>query len=152
LQQLQPVLELRDAELEVAQRVAGCGTELGGSPRRHAPAALAEPGCLAPPAVDDVRDDRAHLIPLDAHPGRDLGGELVGVLRPERDRADPGEAERLECAALVSGHGREVATRGAGAAALAWMTPRPEAHLPEPALPHPERPPPPPHARPPPPR
>jgi hypothetical protein len=40
------------------------------------------------------------------------------VLRDEGDRADPGQAERLESAPVASGHGREVARRGAGASAL----------------------------------
>ena len=67
-EQLQPVLDLRHAELEIADGVARRGAELRGRLRCHAPAALAEAGRLAAPAVEDVGDDRAHLVALDADP------------------------------------------------------------------------------------
>ena len=100
-------------------------TELGCRACRVRPAALAEASRLAAPAVEDVRDDGAHLVALDAEAGPDLRGELVGVLRNERDRADPRQAQCLERAALASGLGHEAARRAAAVGARAWRTSQP---------------------------
>src|SRR5262245_65714955 len=116
------MLDLGGTPPELTHGLAGSRPRLGGRPCRHGPAALAETCRLPAPAVEDVRDDGANLVAFDAHPVGDLRRELVRVLRHEGDRADPCQAERLECAALASGHGREVARHGAGAVARAWRT------------------------------
>ena len=60
---------------------------------------------------------RANLVALDAEAVADLRRELLRVLRDERDRADPGQAQRLERAALASGLCHAASMRGAGAGA-----------------------------------
>ena len=52
------MLELRDAELEIADDVARRRSELRGGPRGGASRRLAEARRLAPPAVEHVRDRR----------------------------------------------------------------------------------------------
>ena len=64
------MFELRDAQCEVAHRLTRSRTELGCRARRVRPAALAEPGGLAAPAVEEIGDDGSNLVPLDAEPQR----------------------------------------------------------------------------------
>ena len=114
------MLDLGDAQLEVTDRVARCSAELRRGTRCHAPATLAKPRRLAAPAVEHVRDDGTNLIPLDADTRGDLGRQLVRMLRDEGDGADPCQAERLEGAALASGHDRGGAMPVVADAVRAW--------------------------------
>ena len=63
LEQLQPVLELRDAELELADRLARGDAELGAEARGRRAGRLAHPPELAAPAVEHVVESRTHLAP-----------------------------------------------------------------------------------------
>src|SRR5687767_2506432 len=122
LEQPEAMLELCDAELEVAHDVARRRAELGCGLRGGVPRRLADTRCLASPAVEHVRDRGAHLVAFDPETRADLGRELVRVLRDEGDRPDSHQAERLERSALASALGHEDESRAAACGAPAWRT------------------------------
>ena len=75
------MLELRDAELERLHRIPRSHSELGAEPRGSISGRVAEPLRLPPPALEDVRERRAQLVPLDAHALGQFVRELVATAR-----------------------------------------------------------------------
>jgi len=116
------MLELGDPELELVDRLARGDPELGGDPGRRARRALANAACLSTPAPENVGDDRSHLVTLDTEPAGQLVGEIVGSFRTERKSAEPGQGQRLEWTAVLSGTGHAVSMRAAGGDARASTT------------------------------
>jgi hypothetical protein len=105
------VLELGDAERQIVVLLALHDAEPPERLVERLGAARPHPLDVAAPAGQRVADGVAHLVALDAHPSREIVGELVRRLGSERCPADPGEQELPERAPpltlgplLVRGH------------------------------------------------
>ncbi len=111
LEQLQPMLELRDPKLELRDDLAGCDAELGRRTRRGSCRSSPTRRASRRQLSNTSRDGGSNLVPLDAEARCEIVGQGVRATRRERERADPGEGQGLERPTIVSGRGHAVATR-----------------------------------------
>ena len=75
LEQLQPVLELGDAKLELFHGLLRRDAEIGGNAGCLALGCVAQAACLPPPALENVCDGGSNLVALHTQPARKLRSE-----------------------------------------------------------------------------
>ncbi len=90
------MLELCDAELELGDGLTRSDTKLLAESGRSRAGGFTHSLELTTPALQHVNEDGAGLVPVDAESLGELVREIIHPIRSERERAYPGERERLE--------------------------------------------------------